>query len=114
MATSPCPVSITTGGETGRARSVARNSSPSMPGIFTSVTMHIASRSPGQARAASAEEKTSTAQPRRLSIWPMECRAASSSSMTTMSAPFPRSPSAVTRRSCAGPAFALRPRAAAS
>ena len=30
-----------------------------MPGIFTSVTMHIASPRPGQARAASAEEKTS-------------------------------------------------------
>ena len=65
----------------------ARNSSPSIPGIFTSVTMHMASRSPGHARAASAEEKTSTAHPRSPSICPMECRAASSSSITTMVAP---------------------------
>ena len=61
MATSPCPVISTTGGEPGRRRVSASSSSPSMPGIFTSVTMQPASASPGQASAASAEENTSTA-----------------------------------------------------
>ena len=43
MAMSPCPVIITTGGAPGMAVTWARNSSPSMPGIFTSVMMHMAS-----------------------------------------------------------------------
>ncbi len=47
MAMSPWPVIITTGGAAGMAVTCARNSSPSMPGIFTSVTMHMASGRPG-------------------------------------------------------------------
>ena len=55
-----------------------------MPGIFTSVMTHMASVRPGHASAASAEENTSGRQPRSSSICPIEWRAASSSSITTM------------------------------
>ena len=50
------------------ARSSARSCSPSMPGIFTSVTTQAASPRPGQASAASADANASTAKPRRRSI----------------------------------------------
>ena len=61
MATSPCPVIMMIGGGRPWRRTSARNSSPSIPGIFTSLTTQQAFSSPGHARAASAEENACTA-----------------------------------------------------